>query len=398
MTNSGQLPAIALLPRHQRRVLGGHPWVFANEIAMTAEAKALPPGSLVRLMTDAGEAVGIAGFNPHALIVARMIDRNARAVIDAAWMTARLRRALKLRDTLFDTPHYRLIHAEADGLPGLVIDRYGDALSIQMNTALSEVLRPLLLEAVDAVLAPSVMVLRNDSTARLLEGLKQEVAVLRGDADRPVELVEYGVRFVADLAGGQKTGWFYDQRDNRHFVAGLARGARMLDLYSHTGGFALPAAVAGAQSVVVVDRSAPALALAERSAALNDVAARCSFVRAEAFAEMERLASAGERFDVVVADPPAFVKSKKDLGVGIKGYRKMIRMAAKLVTPGGYLCVASCSHNVTPEMFEEQLQRGLADARRGGRILRRAGAAPDHPLDPWLPESAYLKALVLQLD
>ncbi len=391
-------PTVTLLPRHARRVASGHPWVYSNEIRMTPEAKALPPGNLVRLVTDAGETLGIAGFNPHSLVAARLLERSGKAVIDAGFLVARIRRCLVLREKLYAAPCYRLVHAEADGLPGVIVDRFGDALAVQLNSATMELLRAALLQALDEVLAPRTIVLRNDSPVRALEGLAREVEVVRGDAAEPVTLTEDDARFLADLTGGQKTGWFFDQRDNRSFVAGLARGSRLLDLYAHSGGFALRSAVGGARQVFAVDSSADALALAERSATLNGVADRCTFVRADAFAEMERLKSTQGRFDIVVADPPAFVKTKKDLGSGSRGYRKMVRLAARLVAPGGFLFVASCSHHVSGDLFDEQVRRGLGDARRSGRVLRRAGAGPDHPVHPWLPESAYLKARVLQLD
>jgi len=395
---SNDYPQIRILPGRHKRVAGGHPWAFSNELDMTAEAKALPPGSLVVLANQAGEAMGVAGFNPHSLIAARLIDRRPRTVIDGAWLATRLQDCLALRDRLFDAPYYRLVHAEADGLPGLVVDRFAGVLSVQFNTATMERLRGEVLDALQSVLSPDAIVLRNDSTVRGLEGLETGVEMASGDIAGPVELAEYGVRFLADLAGGQKTGWFYDQRDNRRFMASLSRGARVLDVYSHTGGFAIHAAAAGADSVTAVDRSAPALELAARSAALNGCGDRCRFTRADAFNEMERLAAAGERFDVVIADPPAFVKSKKDLKAGIKAYRKMMRLAARLAAPGGCLFVASCSYHMTAELFDEQIRKTLADANRSARILRRAGAAPDHPLHPFLPESGYLKALALQLD
>ena len=212
------------------------------------------------------------------------------------------------------------------------------------------------------------------------------------------ELRENNARFRVDPLSGQKTDWFFDQRENRRFMAGLAKGARVLDAYCFSGGFAVQAAVAGARHVAGIDRSEPALALAAQAAELNGVAERCQFRRAEVFGELETLLSAGERFDVVIADPPAFVKSRKDLGAGLRGYRKLARLAAGAVAAQGYLFLASCSHNVTPEDFAEAARRGLEDAGRGGRVLLTSGAAPDHPLHPHLPESAYLKALVLALD
>ena len=390
--------AIAFQPERHRRVMAGHPWAYSNELVLTQEAKAFEPGRLVTLATANGEPIGTAMFNPRPLISARMITREVGVAIDRDFLAARLERALALRQELFDAPFYRLIHAEADGLPGLVIDRFGDVLVIQLNSAGIERLREPLLEACDRVLAPRAVVLRNDAPARASEGLATEVAVARGTLDGPVELVENGARFRADVIAGQKTGWFYDQRDNRAAVARLASGRRVLDVFAYTGGFGVLAATRGAREAVLVDRSKPALALALESAALNDAAARCRTIEGEGFPTLERLAADGERFDIVVADPPAFVKSRKDLAVGIRAYRKLVRLAAALVSADGFLFVASCSHNVGADAFAEQVCGGLSRARRSGRILRAAGAAPDHPVHPFLPESAYLKSLLLQLD
>jgi 23S rRNA (cytosine1962-C5)-methyltransferase len=392
------LPVVRLQPGRHKRAASGHPWVFSNEIAMDAAAKALPPGGLVRLETASGDPLGVAMFNPHPLISARLLSRDAEERIDADFLAARLRAALGLRERLYPGGCYRLIHAEADGLPGTVIDRYGDVATIQVNTAGMERLTPALLEAVERVLAPASIVLRNDSAARALEGLPRATTVVKGAIDGPVPLTENGRRFFADLAEGQKTGWFYDQRDNRAAVAQLAAGRRVLDLYTYAGGFAVLAACAGAGEVVAVDRSERALALAEQAALANDVGQRCRFVKAEAFAELERLAGLGEPWDIVVADPPAFVKSKKDLNQGARGYRKLARLASALVAPSGFLFIASCSHHVDVPLFAEQVRRGLSDAGRSGRILRTVGAAADHPVHPHLPESAYLKGQLLQLD
>jgi 23S rRNA (cytosine1962-C5)-methyltransferase len=392
------LPVVRLQPGRHKRAASGHPWVFSNEIAMDAAAKALPPGGLVRLETASGDVLGVAMFNPHPLISARLLSRDAEQDIDANFLAARLRAALGLRERLYPGGCYRLIHAEADGLPGTVIDRYGDVVTIQVNTAGMERLTPALLGAVEQVLAPASIVLRNDSAARALEGLPPATRIVKGAIEGPVPLNENGHCFFADLAEGQKTGWFYDQRDNRAAVAQLAAGRRVLDVYSYAGGFAVLAACAGAGEVVAVDRSERALALAEQAAQANDVGQRCRFVKAEAFAELERLAGLGEPWDIVVADPPAFVKSKKDLNQGARGYRKLARLASTLVAPSGFLFIASCSHHVDVPLFAEQVRRGLADAGRSGRILRTVGAAADHPVHPQLPESAYLKGQLLQLD
>ncbi len=392
------LPTIRLAPGHQKRARAGHPWVYSNEIAMDAAAKSLAPGTAVRLVDANGAYVATCAFNPHSLIAGRVLSRDAGEAIDAAFLRARLDRALVLRERLFGEPFYRLVHAEADGLPGLVIDRFGRTLVVEINAAGMERLTEPLLAALDAVADPRTVVLRADNPVRRLEGLALEVRVAKGTVEGPVALAENGARFFADVAQGQKTGWFYDQRESRARVAALAAGARVLDLYAFTGGFGVLAAARGAAEVTLVDRSQPALELATRAAEANGVAERCHFVRAEAFDMLERLAETNETFDVVVADPPAFVPTKKDLGAGLRGYRKLMRLAAARVAPGGLLFVASCSHHVGRDAFAGELARALADANREGRILAAAGAGPDHPVHPHLPESAYLKSLLVALD
>ena len=327
--------SITLRPEAHRRLLFGHPWIYSNEIVMDAGTKALPPGSVVRLLRANGDAVALAFFNPHTLIACRVLTRRLDAVIDARFLADRLLRATTLRDRLYDRPFYRLAHAEADGLPGTVVDRFGGLLVAQINCAGMELLLPELLEAFDRVLAPEVVLLRSDSPARMAEGLPSYVKFAKGSLGGPIELEENGLRFLADPQSGQKTGWFFDQRDNRAAVARLAAGLSVLDVYSYAGGFALAAAKAGAREVTAIDRSEAALALAEKSAAANGLAARCRFRRVEAFEELERMGATGTRFGMVVADPPAFVKSKKDLKQGARDYRKLARLAASLVEPEG---------------------------------------------------------------
>jgi 23S rRNA (cytosine1962-C5)-methyltransferase len=391
-------PILRLKAGAHRRPLLGHPWIYSNEVAMDAAAKALPPGGIVSILANDGRSLGTAMFNPRPLISARLLSTDPAAAIDADFLAERLGRALALRERLYDAPFYRLVHAEADGLPGTIIDRYGDVVVVQTGTAGMDRLSGALCEALDAVLQPRVILLRSDGAARALEGLEPEERLAKGALDGPVELLENGVRFLADLGAGQKTGWFYDQRENRAAVAALAAGVRVLDLYCYSGGFAVQAAAAGATGAVAVDRSQPALDLAARAAALNGVAGAVAFRREEAFAALHALADSGERFGIVVADPPAFVKSRKDLGQGTRAYRKLARLSAGRVVPGGFLMICSCSHHVTPAAFAEQVWRGLHDAGRQGRILRASGAGADHPIHPALPESAYLKALLLQVD
>ena len=389
---------IRLLPGHDKRAASGHPWIYSNEIAMDAAAKALPSGSVVTVATANGKLLGTATFNPHTLIAARLLHRDAAAAIDEGFFAAKLERALALRHRLYPEPYYRLIHAEADGLPGLVLDRFGDVLSCQLNTAGMARLEAEFIAACRRVLAPRAIVLRNDTAARGLEGLEGEDRVAFGTLSGPCEIIENGARFLIDPSGGQKTGWFFDQRENRRLASRFAAGARVLDLYCFGGGFGILAALSGADQVLAIDRSEQALALAAKSAELNGVGERCRFAKGDGFAELERLHAQGERFDLVVADPPAFARSKKDLGPALRGYRKLARLSASLVSKGGALFIASCSHQVETEAFAEAVRRGLQDAQREGRILATTGAAPDHPVHPFLPESAYLKAQLLVLE
>jgi 23S rRNA (cytosine1962-C5)-methyltransferase len=391
-------PTIALLPAQHKRAEAGHPWIYANEVRMDEAARALEPGSLVTLRRADDSALGVAMFNPHCLLAARLLDRDAGRPIGGRFLTRQLGRALRLREQLFDEPYYRLVHAEADGLPGLIVDRFDAVLAVQSNAAGIARLEPLVLHALSALLRPQAIVLRNDSPARVQEGLPAETRMVPGMLDGRILVHENGAAFPVDPVAGQKTGWFFDQRGNRRFIASLARDARVLDLYCFTGGFAVQAARAGAAAVLGIDRSEPALALAAEAAALNSVASTCAFRRAEVFGEAARLSEAGERFDIVIADPPAFAKSRKEVPTALRGYRKLARLATSLTARGGILFLASCSYNVGMAEFADAVRRGLADAGRGGRILRNSGAGPDHPVHPSLPESAYLKTMTLALD
>jgi 23S rRNA (cytosine1962-C5)-methyltransferase len=393
------LPVLRVKAREDRRVRGGHPWVYSNEIALDAEAKAVAPGSLVRLVDSQGDALGIASFNAHSLIAARLWSRAA-ATVDADFLAGRLRAALALRERCFDKPYYRLVHAEADGMPGFIIDRYAEVICVQANTAGAEHLLPALLEALAAVLKPRAVVLRNDTPVRALEGLQPEIRLAAGSLDDgPAVVEEGGVRIALDLLEGQKTGWYFDLAGARAIIAGLAKGEDMLDCYCNSGAFALTAAKAGARSVRGIDRSELAIGQAVQAAKDNDLNRIARFEKAEAFPALEQLqADKAARFGIVVTDPPNFVKSRKDLGPGAKAYRKLAKLAVPLVRPGGIWFVACCAHLLPGELFAREVAIGLSQAGRTGRILYSGGAGPDHPVHPHLPESAYLKWQILQID
>jgi 23S rRNA (cytosine1962-C5)-methyltransferase len=387
-------PTLRLRPGEGRRLRAGSPWVFSNEIAMKPDYRLMAPGGLVRIEGDDGARFGTFMFNPHSLIAARLLDRDPDAAIDLDWLRARLREAIALRKRVCGSTFHRLVHAEADRLPGLVIDRYGDVAVLQANTAGMDRLTPLLVEALTGLLPLRAVVARNDAAARRQEGLPESVALLSG-SDAGAEVEEGGVRLPVDPMGGQKTGWFFDQRTNRDRVAALADSARVLDVFCHVGAFGLRCAAAGASDVTLVDSSAPALAQAEQAAALNGFAPRVRFRRDDAFDAMAAIAD--ERFDIVVCDPPAFAPARKDAAAGLRAYGRMARLAASLVAPGGFLFVASCSHHAPLEAWAAQIAGGLHRARREGRILFTGGAGPDHPVHPHLPESAYLKTQLIQV-
>ncbi len=388
-------PTITLRPREGRKARNGAPWIFSNEIVMDEPAKALASGTLVHVKGDDGQDFGTGYFNSKSLIAVRLLARENGAHVDAAFFATRLTRALALREALYAKPFYRLVHAEGDSLPGLTIDRFGGTLVLQVSTAGMEALLKPLVMALEQVLAPDTIILRNDTPARALEGLELYVRAAKGEMGR-IAVEENGARYFADLGQGQKTGWYYDQRDNRAFIAALAKGKSVLDAYSYSGGFGILAAKAGASETLCLDSSAPALALAEDSAAANQVSIRA--IKCDVFEEIERLAAQKEVFDIVVADPPPFVKSKKDLEPGAKAYRKLARLAASVTAPGGTLLLASCSHNIAVERFAAECAAGILRTGRKATLIRSAGAGPDHPVHPMLPESAYLKALVYALD
>ena len=383
-----------ILPKGRRARIGS-PWIFSNEIRMDEAAKAIAPGSIVNVRGEDGREFGTGYFNPKSLIAVRLLSDACDTAIDRDFFSGRIGRALALRSAFYDKPFYRLCHAEGDGLPGLVIDRFDDVVTVQIGTAGMEKQLDNIVAALDVRLKPKTIILRNDAPSRTLEGLELYVRAAKGEGAR-IAVWENGCRYLADLASGQKTGWYYDQRDNRAFIAALAKGKSVLDAYSYTGGFGLLAAKAGAKEVLCLDSSAPALALAEESARLDKVTIQA--VKADVFEELERLGAAGEKFDIVVADPPPFVKSKKDLEPGAKAYRKLARLAAAVTGPGGILLLASCSHNIPPERFAAECGAGIARTGRAAALIRSAGAGPDHPVHPLLPESAYLKALVYALD
>jgi len=372
----------------------GFPWVYRGDMTESSALLTAEPGSLVEIRTHKGEWVALGYYNPHSQIAARVLSMKSE-VIDTAFFMARIKRALEKREALLGAPYYRLIHSESDGLPGLLVDRFGDILVCQVGAAGMEKLQAFWVQALEELVKPQSILLRNDVEVRAHEGLPLEVKLLKGTLPGQVEILENGCRYFAELKEGQKTGWFFDQRDNHLFAANRARGKTVLDVYSHSGGFGILAAMKGATQVVMVDSSRLALDLARKAAEVNGVIRRCEFIEGQAFEVMEKLNAS---FDMVLADPPAFIKSKQHLAAGLKGYEKVAKFAAARVAPGGMLMVASCSHHALPVLLRKSVTAGVKKAGRTAKILRESGAAADHPVHPKLPQSAYLKAIWMELD
>lgn len=392
-------PLIRLRPNVEPRAIRhGAPWVFDNEIVTDRRTKALSAGTIA-LLEDADRApLGLVAVNMASKIMARMMERDVSVAIDRAWLVARLTRAYEMRARMHDAPYYRLVHAEADGLPGVVIDRFDDIAVIQPNAAWAEAMLGDLVAAVQEVTGVGTVLKNAGGRARGLEGLDDQSAVLAGVApEGPVPVPMNGAIYMADLLGGQKTGLFYDQRPNHAFAARLAKGARVLDMFSHVGGFSLAALAAGAEHALAVDGSDPALGLATQGAARMGLAERFETRRGDAFDVMEALAAEGAQFDVVICDPPAFAPSKQAMEKGLRAYERVARLAAPLVAPGGYLALCSCSHAADLSKFRAACTRGIGRAGRVGPLIHTGFAGPDHPLHANLAESGYLKALFYRL-
>ena len=396
---TADLPIIRLRPKSKPQAIRhGFPWVYADEVVTDRRTRAIAPGAFAILEDAERRALGLVTVNPNSRIIARMMDPDPEAQIDGEWLRVRLRRALTMRERLYDAPFYRLIHAEADGLPGTIIDRFGDAAVIQPNAAWADRMIAELADALRAVTGVSTVVLNGQGRARGLEGLDERTEVMSGAIDGPIEVPMNGAIYLADLAHGQKTGLFYDQRPNHAFAQHLAKGARVLDVFSHVGGFGLAALAAGARRATCIDGSAAALALATGGAKAMGADDRLEVRQGDAFDQLEKLAAEGAEFDLVICDPPAFAPSKPALEAGLRAYERIARLAAPLVAPGGYLGLCSCSHAADLASFRNASARGIGRGGRRMQLLHSGQAGPDHPTLPQLAESGYLKALFFRLD
>jgi 23S rRNA (cytosine1962-C5)-methyltransferase len=386
------MPVLRLKRGEERRLMSGHSWVFSNEVDIASTPlTALQAGALVQLQAHNERFLGYAYVNPHALICARIVGRRPEQPIDRDLIEQRLRVALALRERICRGPYYRLIFGESDGLPGLVLDRYGSLFVGQIATAGMEGLKGEVESALRAVLNPSGLFWKNDSGARALEHLPQEAHVAFGQVPQEIEVLESGIRFTAPLAHGQKTGWFYDQTANRQrLVRYLWPGARVLDVCSYVGAWSVTALKNGASLARCVDSSETALEYARRNAAANAVEVQTT--KEDAFDALRAIQERGERFDVVILDPPAFIKRKKDIPQGQAAYRKLNQLALGALARDGLLVACSCSYHLAAEDLVAAIQVAARHTECVVQVLEAAGQSPDHPVHPAIPETRYLKA------
>ncbi|MBA1248479.1 MULTISPECIES: class I SAM-dependent rRNA methyltransferase [Pseudomonas] len=392
------LPSLRLKANAERRLRAGHLWVYSNEIDVAATPlTAFQAGEQAVLEAAGGKPIGIVALSPHNLICARLISRDTKHVLDKSLLVHRLKVALSLRERLFDKPFYRLVYGDSDLLPGLVVDRFGDVIVAQLASATMERHKDDVLAALLQVLKPAAVLWKNDSSAREAEGLPRYVESAYGDVPEWAALEENGVKFEAPIVEGQKTGWFYDHRMNRARLAPYVQGKRVLDLFSYIGGWGVQAAVFGASEVMCVDASGFALDGVERNAALNGVAEKMVCVEGDVFEALKELKAADERFDVIVADPPAFIKRKKDVKNGEAAYRRLNEQAMRLLNKDGILVSASCSMHLVEENLQEILLSSARHLDRHIQLIERGAQGPDHPVHLAIPETRYIKSLTCRI-
>jgi len=392
------LPPLYLKKQEERRIRAGHLWVFSNEIdASRSPLATFATGQQVELRDSRERFLGTAYVNPHTLICARLISRQRGQTLDYKLLLKRLRRALTLRERRFPQPFYRLVFGEGDALPGLVVDRFDDVCVIQITTAGMENLKAEIVDALDTLLQPAHLILRNDTGIRHLEGLPLYEETLRGNPPDCVTVLENGARFCVHPLTGQKTGWYYDHRDNRARLAPYVPGARVLDLFSYSGAWGVQAALGGACEVLCVDESRPALEQARHNAAHNGLTDKLETRAGDAFTVLKSLREEQKRFDVVIVDPPAFIKRKKDLAAGMEAYRRINQLAMQLLQEDGILVSASCSYHMKGESLLAMLRQAAHQCGRSLQILEQGHQGADHPVHPAIPETNYLKTFFCRL-
>ena len=398
MADDVEYPALYLKRGEDQRLRAGHLWVFSNEVDVKrSPLTGFEPGETCAIIDHQGKAIGVGYVNPNSLIAARLVTRGLDHAFDRSLIVHRLNVALALRERLYAEPYYRLVFGESDGLPGLTLDRFGDVLVGQITTAGMERIKDSITEAIAKVLKPRQLWWKNDASVRTLENLPSYADLGYGEYGAPAIVREGGLEFEIDPVGGQKTGWFYDQRENRDRLARLVAGKRVLDVFSYLGAWGMRAAAFGASEVVCVDASQAAVDAIGRNAERNGFADRVRAVRADAFDHLKALREARERFDVVILDPPAFVKRKKDFAEGRLAYRRINELGMQVLAKDGVLVTCSCSYHMPRAALLESVQQGARHLDRQVQSLISLQQGPDHPVHPAIPETDYLKGFVCRV-
>jgi len=387
---------ITLRKNQERRIKSGHPWVFSNEIDKLPSS--IKPGESVIVVDSRGYLVGSGFYNPRSLIAVRIYSKSEQE-LDLDFIKSRISAAARLRQSLYPgSSHYRLVYGESDGLPGLIVDRYGDQLVMEIMSLGMDQRREVVVQALKEILSPSAIYERSDSYSRVLEGLRESENVLYGQLAPETVIEENGLKFSVNLKHGQKTGWFYDQRDNRLALRQYVKGRTVLDCFCHTGGFAINAAVGGAKSVLGLDISDRAVDCAIRNAGLNNLAGTCRFESADVLQTLKQRVESGEKYEVVILDPPAFAKNKKSIEAALKGYKEINLRAMKLLVPGGILVSCSCSYHIEDELFKVMLVDAARDAGRILKLLEFRHQSKDHPVLLACKEPQYLKCAIMVVE
>jgi 23S rRNA (cytosine1962-C5)-methyltransferase len=391
--NSIKLPRLRLKKSEDKRLRAGHLWLYSNEVdTRVTSLKQFSAGDWVTLENAQGKPLASAYVNPHSLICARVYSRRPDRSLDQALITQRLQQALAWRTRCYAKPFYRLCYGESDFLPGVVIDRYGDYCVVQLSTAGAERCKQDIGLALQALLAPTGIALRNDTATRELEGLPAYTEVLHGDVPAEILIEENHTGFYALPLSGQKTGWFYDHRSNRQLLQTYAKDKRILDVFSYSGAWGMAALNAGAAQATFVDASATALNYVAQHAQLNGFTDRIAVHKGDAFEVLTNLQQAGARFDIVVVDPPAFVKRRKDLAAGLRAYFEINRLALALLEPDGLLVSASCSYHVSADDLLNEVRKAALQTQWDMQVIAQGHQAPDHPIHPAMSETRYIKA------
>lgn len=392
------MKTLKLKLHEDRRLREGHLWIYSNEVDVAATPlKAFGAGEQVLVEDSKGKVLGIATVNPNTLICARLVSRDEKHPLAKSLLVHRLQVALSLREQWFDAPYYRLVYGDSDFLPGLVVDRFGDICVVQIASAGMEAVKADIVEALEKVLSPRGILFKNDGKMREVEGLPSYVEVAAGEVPAEVPLEENGVRFLAPVQDGQKTGWFYDHREARAQLRKLVQGKRVLDVFSYVGGWGVQAAAWGASEVVCVDASARALEVVAKNAALNGVGDRVKTLQGDAFEIMASLRTSREHFDVVVLDPPAFITRRKDHKNGLIAYRRANELAMRLLAKDGYLVSGSCSLHLAREELVDVIRASARHIDRHVQIVHHGHQGADHPVHPSIPETEYLKAVIARV-